>query len=66
VCAYADRVVACCAGEVTAEHARSFGWGHTIYDPWHYLFILAREPGDPTQRDAVAFATTEILFLRVN
>ena len=43
--AYADRIVVRCAGEVVAEHARCFGRGRTIYDPWHYLPILARKPG---------------------
>jgi len=43
--AYADRVVVRCAGEVVAEHVRSFGRGRTIYDPWHYLPVLARKPG---------------------
>jgi len=31
--------------EIVAEHARFFGRGRTIYDPWHYLPILARKPG---------------------
>ncbi len=43
--AYADRIVVRCAGEVVAEHVRSFGRGRTIYDPWHYLPVLARKPG---------------------
>jgi transposase len=43
--AYADRLVVRCAGEVVAEHARHFGRDRTIYDPWHYLPILARKPG---------------------
>ena len=43
--AYADRIVVRCAGEVVAEHARSFGRGRTVYDPWHYLPVLARKPG---------------------
>ena len=43
--AYADRIVVRCAGEVVAEHARCFGRGRTIYDPWHYLPVLARKPG---------------------
>jgi len=43
--AYADKIVVRCAGEVVAEHARSFGRGRTIYDPWHYLPVLARKPG---------------------
>jgi transposase len=43
--AYADRIVVRCAGEVVAEHARCFGRGRTVYDPWHYLPVLARKPG---------------------
>jgi transposase len=43
--AYADRIVIRCDGEVVADHARSFGRDRTLYDPWHYLPILARKPG---------------------
>jgi hypothetical protein len=43
--AYADRIVIRCDGDVVADHARSFGRDRTIYDPWHYLPILARKPG---------------------
>jgi transposase len=43
--AYADRIVVHSAGEVVAEHARCFGRGRTVYDPWHYLPVLARKPG---------------------
>jgi transposase len=43
--AYADRVVVLCDGEVVADHPRGFGRDHTIYDPWHYLPVLARKPG---------------------
>jgi transposase len=43
--AYADRIVVRCAGEVVAEHARCFGRGRTVYDPWHYLPVLAKKPG---------------------
>lgn len=43
--AYADRLVAWCDGTVVAEHRRAFGHGHTIYDPLHYLPVLARKPG---------------------
>ena len=28
-----------------AEHRRSFGRGETVYDPWHYVPVLARKPG---------------------
>jgi transposase len=43
--AYADRVVIRQNGRVVAEHARCFGRGETIYDPWHYVPVLARKPG---------------------
>jgi transposase len=43
--AYADRVVIRQEGRVVAEHARCYGRGETIYDPWHYVPILARKPG---------------------
>src|SRR6516164_10242858 len=43
--AYADRIVIRQDGEVVAEHRRSFGRGQTIYDPWHYVPVLARKPG---------------------
>lgn len=42
--AYADRIVIRHDGVVVAEHARSFGHGETIYDPWHYVPVLARKP----------------------
>ncbi|HWT51222.1 MAG TPA: IS21 family transposase, partial [Caulobacter sp.] len=42
--AYADRVVVLCDGEVVADHPRGFGRDHTVYDPWHYLPVLARKP----------------------
>ena len=28
-----------------AEHGRSYGRGATIYDPWHYVPVLAHKPG---------------------
>ena len=43
--AYADRVVIRQGGEVVAEHARVFGRDRTIYEPWHYVSVLARKPG---------------------
>jgi hypothetical protein len=43
--AYADRVVIRQDGIVVAEHRRCFGRGETIYDPWHYVPVLARKPG---------------------
>ena len=41
----ADRIVVRFDGKVVAEHARSFGRDRTVYDPWHYLPVLARKPG---------------------
>jgi transposase len=43
--AYADRLVIRQDGRVVAEHPRRFGRGETIYDPWHYVPVLARKPG---------------------
>ncbi len=43
--AYADRIVIRQDGRIVAEHARSFGRGDTVYDPWHYVPVLARKPG---------------------
>lgn len=43
--AYADRIVVRLGDEVIAEHARHFGRDRTIYNPWHYLPVLAHKPG---------------------
>src|ERR1700682_6184019 len=43
--AYADRIVIRQDGVIVAEHARCFGRNETIYDPWHYVPVLARKPG---------------------
>ncbi len=43
--AYADRIVIRQDGRAVAEHVRRYGRGETIYDPWHYVPVLARKPG---------------------
>jgi len=43
--AYAEKIIIRQDGVVVAEHARSFGRGEAIYDPWHYVPVLARKPG---------------------
>ena len=43
--AYADRIVVRQDGALIGEHRRRFGRGETIYDPWHYVPVLARKPG---------------------
>jgi hypothetical protein len=43
--AYADRIVIRQDGIAAGEHRRSFGREETIYDPWHYVPVLARKPG---------------------
>jgi hypothetical protein len=45
VFAYADHIVIKQDGAIIAEHARCFGREQTIYDPWHYVPVLARKPG---------------------
>ena len=43
--AYADRIVIRQDGRIVGEHRRSYSRGETIYDPWHYVPVLARKPG---------------------
>jgi DNA replication protein DnaC len=43
--AYADRIELRQDGRVVGEHPRSFGRGETVYNPWHYVPVLARKPG---------------------
>ena len=43
--AYADRIIIRQDGQIVADHARCFGREQTIYDPWHYVPVLARKPG---------------------
>jgi hypothetical protein len=43
--AYADRIVIRQDGAIVGEHRRRFSRGETIYDPWHYVPVLARKPG---------------------
>jgi hypothetical protein len=42
---YAERVVVRQDGEIVGEHVRCFGRDQTVYDPWHYVPVLARKPG---------------------
>jgi transposase len=43
--AYADRIVIKQDGAIVGEHQRRFGKGQVVYDPWHYVPVLARKPG---------------------
>jgi transposase len=43
--AYADRIELRQDGRIVGQHRRSFGRGETVYDPWHYVPVLARKPG---------------------
>ncbi len=42
---YAERIVIRQDGAIVGEHVRCFGRNQTIYDPWHYVPVLARKPG---------------------
>jgi hypothetical protein len=42
---YADRVELRQDGRIVGAHARCFGRDQTVYDPWHYVPVLARKPG---------------------
>ena len=43
--AYADRIELRQEGRLVGEHRRSFGRDQTVFDPWHYVPVLARKPG---------------------
>jgi len=43
--AYADRIQVRQDGRVVGEHPRAFGRDQTVFDPWHYVPVLARKPG---------------------
>jgi transposase len=43
--AYADRIELRQEGRLVGEHPRCFGRDKTIYNPWHYVPVLARKPG---------------------
>jgi transposase len=43
--AYADRIEIRQDGQIVGQHQRSFSRGETIYNPWHYVPVLARKPG---------------------
>jgi hypothetical protein len=43
--AYADRIELRQDGRVVGAHRRCFGRDQTVYDPWHYVPVLARKPG---------------------
>jgi transposase len=43
--AYADRIELRQDGRLVGAHARCFGRDQTVFDPWHYVPVLARKPG---------------------
>jgi hypothetical protein len=43
--AYADRLECWQDGQVVARHDRVFGRNNAVYDPLHYIPVLARKPG---------------------
>ena len=43
--AYAERIELRQDGRIVGQHSRVFGRGQTVYDPWHYVPVLARKPG---------------------
>ena len=42
---YADRIELSQDGGIVGDHARCFGRDQTVFDPWHYVPVLARKPG---------------------
>ena len=43
--AYADRLECWQDGRIVGNHVRAFGRDNTVYDPLHYIPVLARKPG---------------------
>ncbi len=43
--AYAERIELRQDGRIVGEHRRCFGRDQTLFDPWHYVPVLARKPG---------------------
>lgn len=43
--AYAERIELRQGGQVVGDHARRFGRNETVFEPWHYVPVLARKPG---------------------
>jgi Transposase and inactivated derivatives len=43
--AYAERIELRQDGRLVGTHARCFGRDQTVFDPWHYVPVLARKPG---------------------
>ena len=43
--AYAERIEFWQDGKIVRAHDRAFGRGRTVYDPLHYIPVLARKPG---------------------
>jgi len=43
--AYAERIELRQDGHIVGEHRRCFGRDRAVYDPWHYVPVLARKPG---------------------
>jgi hypothetical protein len=43
--AYAERIELRQGGKIVGEHRRNFGRDQTVFDPWHYVPVLARKPG---------------------
>jgi len=41
----ADKLRVAADGQLLAEHARRFGRGQLVCDPWHYLPVLEKKPG---------------------
>ena len=57
--AYAERIMIRQNGVIVGEHVRAFGRGEVVYDPWHYVPVLARKPGALRSEPANAIGPRE-------
>jgi len=51
--AYAERIELRQDGRLVGEHRRCFGRDQTVFDPWHYVPVLAAQAGRAAQRRPV-------------
>ena len=58
--AYADRIELRQGGKIVGEHPRHFGRDQTVFDPWHYVPVLARKRQHESTRIVGDLLTAEI------
>lgn len=63
---HAERIVVLLGDEVVAEHPRQFRRDQIIYDPWHYLPVLMKKPGQSGDQLHQCFDFWNIDYINVS